>query len=1120
MGAGNSADKKEEDAKRYKEAMQIAASTQKQKEEDAKRYKEAVKKAERKQEEAEARRRDTLRQKKEMEHKMIDETDELRRGLAEANDNLAAQREERDALRRENDDLETKLGLWEKRDVLALADKAKQIHFVSRRTTQLDGHFNRQLKFMRGRQDIRKILHKNISDIKRELSMMEKECNKASEALLRLLSSVAPSSKDIMDAVKFKDSKYRNFRQRLRPTELRENSIAEICRLQMLSGDVDHPKPRFCRVLAFCSNGRYRVSEYLNPQKQWEIAKQRLRPVGVVEHTGLLTKFIQTGERQDEKNLNEASRLFNILVKERGALMAVLDQVRTGSDINYSKKMSQMASAWERYAKLREEEAKELKAYTESMIMPTPDGVGREFRPPSPDMEERFKIWSKKRQTVREIEKELNTCVKEIEYSIFTHIKPRILQREKEQRSSLEDLKAIAQNKDLLESVLNVQSRAQILIRNCTAVLEAYGRVYSEGGLIQKYLEIKEEKHVVEAKIVGLNNKIKRAAIMDNHTSVSECTTRIRKHQNELDRLERQYRAAVVPLRKLTRIRPEIIFHCGDDLDPLHGTCAENIPIYLESDYKLDTKEPQFSVRSKSARVQAKVSHPNIIRLQGICKCHDGNWTLDLPRYRYTLPDWAVAKKAEIQTKFTRVEEQKRQWSGIVARVMRGILKGLLHLHENNVIHRDIKPDNILVERLNKAEFQSDADSKVDRDVAVIADLETCISYKPGASSQPQTVKVGTQGYIDPQANMGLAPAADMFAYGVTLGEVLTGKQLRSPQDVDDCKGLGDAERDILKKLLCHDRGKRVSSRKALSHDYFTRGPAMLQTCCICYGDFPPEEGVQCSGGPSGKRHFYCSSKNGSGQKSCFDRLVLDMATDSLKVRTERKGQVCCKMSAEEEPRFDVNRRAILCRSCPFSEKVVCCNTLDEVYEKHRSSNTEISKYNITKAAEKLMEEKLKAERKRLREMDEAARQVYETKQKIFDEILPIIGDIKSVESLANRCPNCGLKFQEFSACFKIKCRECRVDFCGWCMRRCETVPDPHEHVRQCPKNRENGNLFSTKEKYEESNFDRRKTQLQALFRECKKETAITVLVESMSDFKALGFGGVAEKILNPLLLE
>jgi hypothetical protein len=291
----------------------------------------------------------------------------------------------------------------------------------------------------------------------------------------------------------------------------------------------------------------------------------------------------------------------------------------------------------------------------------------------------------------------------------------------------------------------------------------------------------------------------------------------------------------------------------------------------------------------------------------------------------------------------------------------------------------------------------------------------------------------------------------------------------------------------------------------------------MLQTCCICYGDFPPEEGVRCSGGPSGKRHFYCSNKKGSAEKSCFDRLVLDLARDGLKVRVKRKGQVCCRMSAEEEPKFQ-DKKAILCRSCPFSDKVVCANTLEEVFEKHMSSKAEISKHRITKDAEKKMEAKLKAEVQRLRKMDESARQVDEAKQKIFDEILPTIGDVMSTESLANRCPSCGLKFQEFTKCFKIKCSSCHVNFCGWCMRRCETFPDPHEHVRRCPKNRADGRLFSSKEKYEESNFDRRKSELRAFFRECKKKTAVSVLVECMPDFKALGFGVVANEILSQAL--
>ena len=91
---------------------------------------------------------------------------------------------------------------------------------------------------------------------------------------------------------------------------------------------------------------------------------------------------------------------------------------------------------------------------------------------------------------------------------------------------------------------------------------------------------------------------------------------------------------------------------------------------------------------------------------------------------------------------------------------MRGVLEGLAYLHERGVVHRDVKPENILVERNGHARL-------VDFDLSVRAD-ETL--------SRPTLA--GTIAYLSPEQARGrpVTPGSDLYAVGIILYRGLTGQ--------------------------------------------------------------------------------------------------------------------------------------------------------------------------------------------------------------------------------------------------------------------------------------------------------------------------------------------------------
>lgn len=91
---------------------------------------------------------------------------------------------------------------------------------------------------------------------------------------------------------------------------------------------------------------------------------------------------------------------------------------------------------------------------------------------------------------------------------------------------------------------------------------------------------------------------------------------------------------------------------------------------------------------------------------------------------------------------------------------MRGVLEGLDYLHGQGVVHRDVKPENILVEHGGHARL-------VDFDLSV---------RLGGADERPALA--GTVAYLSPEQTRGrpVAPASDLYAVGIILYRGLTGE--------------------------------------------------------------------------------------------------------------------------------------------------------------------------------------------------------------------------------------------------------------------------------------------------------------------------------------------------------
>lgn len=158
--------------------------------------------------------------------------------------------------------------------------------------------------------------------------------------------------------------------------------------------------------------------------------------------------------------------------------------------------------------------------------------------------------------------------------------------------------------------------------------------------------------------------------------------------------------------------------------------------------------DPTFGSRFyREAKIVGKLSHPNIVSIYDV-----GSYK----HYNYIAMDYLPG--ASLQ------ERIKKQLSlNDTLTIIREIASALNYSHQQGIIHRDIKPDNIL--------FRADGS-------AVLCDFGIAKSVKNDNHMTSSGSTMGTPIYMSPEQAQGktLDNRADLYSLGVVFYEMLTGK--------------------------------------------------------------------------------------------------------------------------------------------------------------------------------------------------------------------------------------------------------------------------------------------------------------------------------------------------------
>eukprot|EP00270_Netrium_digitus_P004336 TRINITY_DN1538_c0_g1_i3.p1 TRINITY_DN1538_c0_g1~~TRINITY_DN1538_c0_g1_i3.p1 ORF type:complete len:462 (+),score=70.94 TRINITY_DN1538_c0_g1_i3:87-1472(+) len=232
---------------------------------------------------------------------------------------------------------------------------------------------------------------------------------------------------------------------------------------------------------------------------------------------------------------------------------------------------------------------------------------------------------------------------------------------------------------------------------------------------------------------------------------------------------------------------------------------------------KLKSRALYNVVVAEIAAMQSVSGHKNVLELKGVFE-----------------DDLAVHLIIDIcmgGDLFKHISTVERLEEGAAARLVQQVLLGLQHCHERGVLHRDVKPENILITHFAPSGPQGRAEPQIK-----LADFGFAALVNAGDSTSGF---FGSPLYMAPEViqRVPYGSSADVWSAGVILYTSLCGfmpfygsdsevfsQVLRGDSNIDfhshPWDMISSMAKDLVRSMLCLDPSSRISVEDALNHPW------------------------------------------------------------------------------------------------------------------------------------------------------------------------------------------------------------------------------------------------------------------------------------------------------------
>ncbi len=214
----------------------------------------------------------------------------------------------------------------------------------------------------------------------------------------------------------------------------------------------------------------------------------------------------------------------------------------------------------------------------------------------------------------------------------------------------------------------------------------------------------------------------------------------------------------------------------------------------------------------REAQLASSLNHPHILTVYDAGEQDGRQYLVSELVDGGTLRDWNLASA--------------RSWQEVVELVI-GVADGLATAHEAGILHRDVKPANILITKTGYAKLADFGLAKLRESPSLVANAPTETRTRTG-------VIVGTVAYMSPEQASGqpVDARSDVFSFAVVLYELLAGRRpFRGATDLEVLLAIADRSadplpesiplllRELIERALQKDPAQRVQTMRELVAD-------------------------------------------------------------------------------------------------------------------------------------------------------------------------------------------------------------------------------------------------------------------------------------------------------------